>query len=441
MDLSLHPRSEPRFDAPPISPPVPAPEPPRARRCKLWELHHKYHCPVIGTCLEVAELRRIAARTRQRSDGRLTDFEVHLNFVGAADTKNTLSIATHKALERKCASAIGRFAKVRDSAGLMALWHEALASGGAPGALWALVTHPRADAQVLAQVYGDIHMLSHQIGAGQRADLAQLTQTRAELAELQDRHAATLRRHACDLDARDRELAVLRGLAGESEALRVREKLLQARVAKLESGQALRDATARLGELEPRLSRLEQDRERALAEATDWRDRCETAESRCLALQRDLEEQAAEAQVLEGLLLSDLAQPCDTCLEGDCRTCPNLEGRRVLCVGGRHAQTTHFRALVARCNGRFERHDGGMEDSRARLEAMLAAADAVVCPADCVSHDAYHRVKRFCKRHGKPCVLLNGSGTSAFARALERLARMGDAVPDPEPSLLLTARP
>jgi hypothetical protein len=53
---------------------------------------------------------------------------------------------------------------------------------------------------------------------------------------------------------------------------------------------------------------------------------------------------------------------------------------------------------------------------------MLAAADAVVCPADCVSHDAYYRVKRFCKRHGKPCVLLNGSGLSAFARALERVA-------------------
>jgi hypothetical protein len=119
MDLLLHPQSGSWPDAPPVpaSPPapVPAPEPPRASRCKLWDLHHKYHCPVIGTCLEVAELRRIAARARQHSDGPLSDFEVHLSFVGAADTKNALSIATHKDLERKYAAAVGRFAKVRDT--------------------------------------------------------------------------------------------------------------------------------------------------------------------------------------------------------------------------------------------------------------------------------------------------------------------------------------
>ena len=345
-----------------------------------------------------------------------------LSFVGAADSKNTLSIATHKALERKFAATVGRFAKVRDDADLIALWREALAGGGVPGALWALATHARADAQVLAQVYADIHMLTHQIGAGQRADLARLAQTRVELADLQARHAATLRRQARDLDARDRELAVLRGMAGEAEALRVQVGLLRERVAELESGRALQELSACLAALEPRLGRLEQERERALAQAMDWRDRCEAAEARNHALQTDLAERVAEAQVLEGLLLQDLAPPCDTCLEGDCRACPDLAGRRVLCVGGRHAQAGHFRALVARLNGRFERHDGGVEDNRQRLEAMLAAADAVVCPADCVSHDAYYRVKRFCKRHGKPCVLLHGSGLSAFARALERVA-------------------
>jgi hypothetical protein len=53
---------------------------------------------------------------------------------------------------------------------------------------------------------------------------------------------------------------------------------------------------------------------------------------------------------------------------------------------------------------------------------MLAAADAVVCPADCVSHDAYHRAKRFCKRTGKPCILLRTSGVVAFAQALRAVA-------------------
>jgi hypothetical protein len=112
--------------------------------------------------------------------------------------------------------------------------------------------------------------------------------------------------------------------------------------------------------LEPRLGRLDQERERARTQAMDWRHRCEAAEARILVLKTDLTERAAEAQVLEGLLLRDLAPPCDTCLEGDCRACPDLAGRRVLCVGGRHAQAGCFRALVACLNGRLERRDGGV---------------------------------------------------------------------------------
>ena len=104
-----------------VSAPVAAPEPPRASRRKRWDIPHKYHCPVIGTCLEVSELRRIADRTRLRNDGPPSDDDVDLSFVGDADSNNALSVATHKALERKFAAAVGRFAQVRD-ADLIALW-------------------------------------------------------------------------------------------------------------------------------------------------------------------------------------------------------------------------------------------------------------------------------------------------------------------------------
>ncbi len=76
---------------------------------------------------------------------------------------------------------------------------------------------------------------------------------------------------------------------------------------------------------------------------------------------------------------------------------------------------------MERSNGRFVHHDGGLEDSPKRLQAMLAAADAVICPADNVSHGAYYVVKRLCKQYGKPCVLLKNSGLSSFARGLSAL--------------------
>ena len=32
------------------------------RRRKLWEIGNKYHCPIVGTCLTVDELRKLARR-------------------------------------------------------------------------------------------------------------------------------------------------------------------------------------------------------------------------------------------------------------------------------------------------------------------------------------------------------------------------------------------
>jgi uncharacterized iron-regulated protein len=64
-------------------------------RRKLWELSHKLHCPVIGTCLEVAELRKIVRNLGIEQGSVLTDYDVHVSFVSAADTKNLLSLSVH----------------------------------------------------------------------------------------------------------------------------------------------------------------------------------------------------------------------------------------------------------------------------------------------------------------------------------------------------------
>jgi len=89
------------------------------------------------------------------------------------------------------------------------------------------------------------------------------------------------------------------------------------------------------------------------------------------------------------------------------------------------------RGIIEGCNGELIRHDGGLEDSRKRHGPLLASADAVICPADCVSHDAYRRTKRFRKRFNKPCVLIERSGIGAFAAALSLLAPAGNSEPGP----------
>lgn len=394
----------------------------RSRRSKLWEIPHKYHCPIIGTCLEVSDLERIGTRFVWRNTERPSEYAIHVNFVAAADTRNALSQATYKLLEKKYAGVVGRFAKARSAEALLALWAQALGSGEVPGALWALMTHPKADASVMALAYQDIHMLSHQIGAGQRADLKALSETRQELARLKRDFDALQRRTRMQADAREREIAQLSEQLAQSEdaceQLRTRERVLSERL-KVSGLETLAERDARIAQLEQALSASE-------SRTIDLREQYSLARAECEQFAQLAQERKADCDALERLFIQSAAA-CEDCPNEGCTERADLGGRLVLCVGGRKPLVEQYRRLVIDCNGRFDHHDGGLEDNQRRLESMLASADAVVCAADYVSHTAYYSTKRFCKRLEKPHVLLGNSGVSAFARALEQMA--GYALP------------
>jgi len=82
-------------------------------RRKLWDLPSKLHCPIIGTCLEVSELRRIAAKGGHKSEQPLSDYDVHSSFAAAAKEKNALSLGVHKTPEKKYAAHVRRFTKAK----------------------------------------------------------------------------------------------------------------------------------------------------------------------------------------------------------------------------------------------------------------------------------------------------------------------------------------
>lgn len=100
----------------------------------------------------------------------------------------------------------------------------------------------------------------------------------------------------------------------------------------------------------------------------------------------------------------------------------DLQGRRILYVGGRN-RTPHVRRLIEECNGRFEYHDGGMEESIDRLGTLLKRADAVLFPVNYVSHSALHKVKSLCRSLDKPYFPLRHSGLDSVASALSSIAR------------------
>lgn len=391
-------------------------------RRRLWDIPHKYHCPIIGTCLTVDELRRIADKTAQRPEAPLSEFDIHVSFVAAAAEKNPLSLATHKTLEKTFSMSVRRYAKARDADALLRLWRESLDTGEVPGGLWALMTHPRADHRVMTRAYEEIHMLSHQIGAGQRADLKRLTETRTQLEQLQRDfdHLLTRTRQQADLrEARIRSLEnALASRESEYAESRAQTQALREELDLLK-GPRLKDRMSaladRVADLDAELNRIREENAHLRSAGTQAREEADASERARRAAQ-------AECGATERLLAHLLADRCDGCTSEACVQPKDLAGRLVLCVGGRKQLVDQYRAMVAGCNGRFDHHDGGMEDSQHRLEAMLASADIVVCATDYVSHGAYYRTKRFCKRTEKPHALLGSSGLSSFALAIENLA-------------------
>jgi hypothetical protein len=413
-----------------VAAPVEMKAPASRKSRKLWELKRSLHCPVIGTCLDIDVWRRLA-RVQGLAVEEMSDYDVHVHFVGACGARNTLSLAAQKALDRAHSSLVGRFARARSREDLEALWQRTLNEGEVPGGFWAFVTHPLCDPGLTNRAYEDIHMLSHQIGAGQRADLKQLRDARLEVQRLRREADEQQRRHQQSIGRRDRRLAEL-----ESELAELREEVRTAKARETGALQRLADlANTRpregLAVIAKRAQAAERRAEKLRSELRAWQEACELANTRADAWEREYQEQHAQREALERLLLQNSAG-CSGCSASSSFTCTNLCGRRILCVGGRSHVIDHYREIVARCNGEFDHHDGGIEDKPQRLNALLSSADVVICAIDCVSHDAYNRSKRFCKRFAKPCVLLRSSGVSTFARALEQVAAQSrDAQPHP----------
>jgi hypothetical protein len=395
----------------------PAPASISRRRRKLWELPAQRLCALIGTCLPVAEMRKLAARAGFDAKD-MSDYTLHTVAVGRCDERTELAELIQRWLEKRHAAAIRRFGRAKDAGTVLFAWREALAQGeDIAGALWAAWTHPLLDDADAKEIFGDIHMLSHQVGAGARADLCQLEQLKQENA----------------------------GLRKEAQALR------------LDLGKAQRERDANSDELRRRLVDAEQraallpHRELELAAARkaahNHRTVLERAEALAARVERLEERNAAQARNASVLArdlneVQDSLAAAEAALEmalgvcdgvggtGGCnRTCPAetaLAGRCVLCIGGRTGMVDGYRRLVEHRGGRFAHHDGGQEESLHRIDAAVAGADAVVCQAGCISHAAYFRLKEACKKLGKPCVFVKSPGVGSFARGL---AVLGGEVP------------
>lgn len=384
------------------------------RRKKLWELDPHFHCLVIGTCLTLEELSRLSRKAGISVGERMSDYELHHNFVQVARNPVAATRLMHKGLDRKFETAIRRFGACKQAGELESLWDEALRGGGVAGAFWALVTHPLAGTSLLERAYGDVHMLSHFAGHSNHSARQELAALKRRVAELEDALAWTASATRLRVQELEKRAEALAKRAARVEVLERELAAAQVRVTALEVGETQTRLHAENAALGARLDEALSRAHAAEREACKWAARAQRTAERSRPADVDGSMPAATADSAPVSLPHDI--PTDSCQRQD------LQGRRILYVGGRNRQVAHFGAVVERQNGEFLHHDGGRSESAARLDAMIRAADAVLCPIECVSHDACLRIKRICKRAAKPFVPLRSASLAGFVEGLREVA-------------------
>ncbi|WP_243438228.1 DUF2325 domain-containing protein [Fundidesulfovibrio soli] len=388
-------------------------------RRKLWQ-QQDFQCPILGTCLSMAELRKLARKLGIAFSPGATDYEIHVRFVREASAESPLSHHLNKYLDKKYRTHIRQFAKAQDAATLEAMWKFSLKSGDIPGPFWAVLSHPGLGAGLRAKVFGDVHMLSHLMGAANRADIKRVSALERRLDELGQalsRVQAARRSQKLEWTVRVKDLED-RLETERGERLKLARKLRESVHASGSDPAPVRDAALAAAQ-EADAAREEARRQAAIIEELYRENQ---------ALRQHVGELTAELERADNELACAL--PCagegcggEGCAAGSGQCpCPELGGKNVLYVGGRCSLVRHYRQLVERAGCRFHHHDGGVEHSPGELYGKLASADVVLCPVDCVSHDACQAVKKACKHCMKPFMMLRSSGLSALARSLDQLA-------------------
>jgi hypothetical protein len=432
---------------------TPPPGPPR--RTKLWEFNTNLHCSIIGTCLSAGDLRQVMKKL-ELAPRDSTDHELHGTAVTLAGRHDAAGKLLHKALDKRHHLAINQFAKADTADRVRALWRDAVRRGDIPGAYWATLTHPAATPALVREAFGDVHMLSHLVGAANRADIRRLCQLEADKAELEaklERQQLALRDAVVTRDQCIQELrqALARKIADEppSGANRTGDgcpgngliddgrtganRTGDGRVGDGRSGDGRID-DGRIGDAaeDPMVLRqLVADLERRLAGETRRRaasnERLSAAQA-AVAQERSArakakQERDALRQELDAIEAS-LAADSNDAAPG---TLPDrrLDGVVLLYVGGRAHQVAHLRAVGEQFGATFLHHDGGIENHPNLLPGLTSRADLVLFPVECISHDAAHAVKLLCRQAGKRFIPLRSAGATSLLAALRRPALSG----------------
>ncbi len=374
-------------------------------RLKIWEFTDRVHCPVVGTCLNVDDLQKLAKKLRLSFDEGASDYDIHAHFVKMSAEDSPEARAIQKFLDNRHAGIVRTMGRLRSADEFVERWEEMKEKGEIAGAFWALMTLRQVPSAVRARIFGDVHMLSHDVAGAQKRQGRELAALKAELEDTQRRRMraeASLRETAEARGVRIRELEA--ALREARAALVVRRSEQQRQTSRRRKGA---DVDAKV--------------QRAL-ESARYRARQAEAENRALreALARKVNKGA-------GSRTANAVVTAESANNDFMASARRLDGHSYLYIGGRDNQFAYLRDVASLFGVELIHHDGGLTDAITRIDEVLPSVECVLCPINCVSHDACQRAKVGCKKHGKTFLPLRSASKTSLRDALIALMVEGSA--------------
>lgn len=383
-----------------------------ARRPKLWQIAGKFHCSLLGVCLELDEMQRLAQKLDIRESASLTEYELHHWLVHLAGHSDKSGRRLHRHLENKFAAATRQLRNVRDSDELLDAWICGQETEELGGLYWAVLTHPAVNDSIADRALGEVHMLSHVAATDLRKQHRENDRLADRVAGLEvalERARGNNARQLSKLEAAQREVAEHDDVLNQLHAAQARARTLEQLLAKRSVTGA--KACASQTELEAITQRLKTSE----ADSRHWR-----------ALYRRNEKQLRKLKGVmtpgdDGELVAGPDYDASKLRAEQTTSQRDLTGWTIGYVGGLTRLLPRFRDITEQRNGRLLHHDGGLEERPRLLEELLSRADCLVVPVGCVSHSATNRLKRRARQAGKPVLWIRTASVSAYAKALDSI--------------------
>lgn len=379
----------------PSSSPVKPENTPKSGRFRLWEFTDSAHCLLIGTCLSPDDLIKIGKKLGLAYENGIRDYDIHSFYVQKSSVEGKEARAIHKLLDNRHSGSLRIVSREKDAEKLLILWRQMRDSGDISGGVYAFMTLSHIPFEVRHSIFGEIHMLSHLMGASYRKQSHEVSLLKEEISELKTRkekaefsHLNLVADHQKEVDKFHSELGNLKTKLDQKNEIVKPKKPVKSSDSKV--ARALDSARKRARHAEMEYKNLVLQMEAVRREKNQLQIRL-----RNLEMSEDLEESESI----------------------------RLDGSSILYIGGRENLIPLLQSYAKECGANFIHHDGGQEDSVARIDEVLPSVDCVICPINCVSHDACLRAKYGCKKLGKSFMPIRTESQASFRRALKELGQ------------------